>query len=352
MLVTACILDSKKDDGSDAPGTRRLFVITSDYTSGALLSYSLDSLKRGPDSLQVNQDSRVLSLRKAIYVLERFGANNLLKYDPATKMVVYQKHVLGNCNPSDLVALNDEVGFLTVEDSAKILQVNLRTGDTVKSLNISEYTYLPPSGSGSAAASPHAVRAALRGDTLYVALQRRNGNYMFEGGLAVVLRIRASTFAIIDTLTAPAKNASDMWLDGNNLYLTCLGKYGTLDGGLYRWNLSTKVVSTVFTEATLGADVSGLVCGDSGACVVHAYVAYGHEPVRRLNLNTGALNDTLASIGEASGGVAADAQTGIIYVGDRKATASGIRMYNSAGVMLRGPVFTGLPPYSLTVGEF
>ena len=84
MLVTACILDSKKDDGSDAPGTRRLFVITSDYTSGALLSYSLDSLKRGPDSLQVNQDSRVLSLRKAIYVLERFGANNLLKYDPAT----------------------------------------------------------------------------------------------------------------------------------------------------------------------------------------------------------------------------------------------------------------------------
>ena len=57
-LFTACTFGT--DDKTEPAGTRRLFVVTSDFHTGALLSYSLDSLKRGPDSIRINQDSRLV----------------------------------------------------------------------------------------------------------------------------------------------------------------------------------------------------------------------------------------------------------------------------------------------------
>jgi len=348
-LLSACIFDGP-GGGPKTNSSRRLFVTSSDFLSGALLSYTLDSLKRGPDSLQINQDSRVIALGGSVYVLERFGADNLLKYDPVGNRVVYQKHLGDGWNPADLVA-NGNTGFVSLEEHPKLLKVDLLNGNILDSLDISTYTYVPVPGSGTAATSPNASRMVWSGDTLFVALQRRNGDYLFPNGLSLVLMVRMSTFTILDTLLAPNRNAADLWLDGGNLYLACTGTYGVLDGVLYRISLANRSFNSVITDSLLSGKADGISCLGN-ACAVKVYRNFGDEPVRLFNLSTGALGAQLGYAVDSFGGLAMDSATGVIYVGDRNPTGTGIQAFSASGVKFKGPVSTGLPPSSLAVAEF
>jgi hypothetical protein len=300
----------------------------------------------------VHQDNKVLALGGYVYVLERLGADNLLKYDPAEGKVVYQKHLGDNHNPADLLADGD-IGFLSHEDHPQLLKIDLANGNALDSLDLSAYTFVPGTGdSGSAATSPHATRLARLGDTLFVALQRRNGNFIFPGAPSVVLRVRITDFSVFDTLQAPFRNISDMWVSGGNLYAICQGAYGVNDGGLFRWELPGGHVAALFSEADAGGDLQAVVCGFGGECLVQVYRGWGDTQLRRFDPVSGALGDFLPDLVDAYGGLAVAAVSGRLYVGERVATDAGILAFDAGGAKAQGPVSTGLPPYSMAIAEF
>ncbi len=349
LSLTSCLTNNSLKQ-NNVKGSA-LFVIVSDYKSGALRSLTLDSLKAGPDSLQVYQDSRVLESDGAIYVLEQFGADNILKYDPTNGKVVYQKHLGDRWNPSDLIAWKGGIGFITLENHPVLLKFDLEKGTVLDSLNIAAFSHKGDSGTAS---SPNAEAMAINGDLLYIALQRRNKASQLPGGNSMVLVVKMSTFTLVDSLVAPGKNANDMWIDGNNLYLSCPNGMDSLnDGALYSWNLTSKAITTLITEAKLGGHMNAIACDLKAQCAATIYRGWGDVQVRRFNLSSGIPDaDFLPGITDAFGGIAVDPATGNIYVGERKTDGSGVLLFNSQGKKILGPKSTGLPPSSLSVVRF
>jgi len=316
------------------------------------VSYSLDSMKRGPDSLVVNQDSKVIAQRGFIYVLERLKADNLLKYDPNSHSVKYQKHISDNANPSDLIAVNDTLGYLSCEGVAQLYKLNLSTGKMTDSLDISPYLFTPEKDQGTKDVSPHATQLLMRGDTLFVALQRRNGDFKFAGGASMVLMVNTKTFKVQDTLVAPGKNESSIWLENGDLYMACKGAYGVNDDAIYRWNLSDRKVTEVLKESALGGDVGDLDCITADNCYVNITKTWPEVAIQRFNAKTGSVKEALGGLKSASGGFALDATTGNIYVGERDPKSSGILVFNSKNEKVFGPISSTLPPYNMVIAEF
>lgn len=346
LSLSACLFDSNPTL-EDTQGSK-LFVVTSDYKSGVLRSYSLDGLKKGGDSLEIAQDSRVLNFGGFIYVLERYQANNILKYDPINKKVIYQVHLGVSPNPSDIINWKNDIGFITLEDSAAILQFDTKNGTVMKSLDISKYSHVGDSGTAS---SPNARNMAIKGDTLFVALQRRNKDYLQAGGLSTVLIINMNTFTIIDTLVAPGKNADKLWLVNNTLFMSCPNAYGSKDvGAIYQWDLGSRKVTTTITETSVGGNLNSVDCDSKGRCVATIDFEPGNTQVRRFNLLTGAADaDFLPGITDAFGGAIVNPSNGSIYVGERNPKGAGVILFNDKGEKVLGPVTTGLPPYSLSI---
>ena len=346
LSLSACLFDSNPSL-EDVQGAK-LFVVTSDYKSGVLRSYSLDGLKKGGDSLEISQDSRVLNLGGFIYVLERFLADNILKYDPVNHKVLYEVHLGNGSNPSDIINWKNDIGFITLEDSAALLQFDTKNGTVMKSLDISKYSHVGDSGTAS---SPNARNMAIKGDTLYVALQRRNKDYMQAGGLSTILIINMNTFTIVDTLVAPGKNADKLWIMNNTLFMSCPKAYGSKDvGAIYQWDLTSRKVMTTITETALGGGLNSVDCDLTGRCVAAIYIAWENVQVRRFDLISGKADaNFLPGITDAFGGAIVNPSNGFIYVGERKKDGSGIILFNDKGEKVLGPVTTGLPPSSLSI---
>jgi hypothetical protein len=361
LLLSACLNDTITDEPivvSDSiptvvtpPPTRKVFIATSDYKSGLLISLDADSLTRGPDSLQVHQDAKVITHDSTVYVLERYGADNILRYNPKTQQVMYQAHLGANFNPSDLVFQNPSTAYVTLENVPKVLKVNPSNGEVTDSLDISPYTFTPDSGMGSKASSPHAANALLTGDTLLVLLQRRNGSYLFNGGPSVVLVIDTKTFTIKDTLQAPDFNGSDLWINQSGIYVSCIGKYDSVgDGAVYRWDRATGIKTTLFSEAEVGGNISSVNCNVDGLCMAAIYNPADYtSQIRPFDLKTGAISAFLPGLTNTASGVVLDAKTGRIFVGERNAKTSGIVVFGSDQKTTGSTLKTGLPPASMAL---
>jgi hypothetical protein len=355
LLATLLSLSSCMTENSEKKEQikgSRLFAVAAVYgQSGILRSLSLDSLKFGPDSIEVNQDSRVLDIDGSVFVLERFGADNILKYDPIGGQVIYQKHLGDRWNPSDLILWKDQTGFVTLEDHPVLLKYDLEKGSILDSLDISSFSH---SGDSGIASSPNAKGMAIKGDLLYIALQRRNKAWQLSGGYSMVLIVKMSTFSIVDSIVAPGKNADELWIAGNNLFLSCPNGIDSLnDGALYKWDLTSKAMTTVITEDKLGGHINSLACDSKAQCAASIYRSWGDVQVRRFNLSTGIADpDFIPGITNAFGGLVIDPATGILYVGERNAKGAGILMFSESGEKIIGPISTGLPPSSLSVVQF
>ncbi len=350
LLFSACMHDATDEDVVATKSTRSLFVTTTDYTSGLLISFDADSLKRGPDSLQVFKDARVYVQDSTVYVLERLGADNLLRYHPGTRKVIYQEHLGDKANPSDIVFRDANTAFIPLENTPKVLKVNPNNGRATDSLDISAYTFTPDSGKGDKATSPHASSALLSGDSLFVLLQRRNGNWKFAGGSSIVLVINAKTLAIEDTLQAPAGNGGAMWLWQGGLYVACSGQLTELgDGGIYRWDRKTGQLTTVFTESDFGGNVTSVDCNAEGLCYAGVLTTSYASQVRPFQLQDSKILAALPGLKDPSGGLILDSKTGRVLVGERDAKTSGLVVFGADGKAIGNTLKTGLPPGSMAL---
>jgi hypothetical protein len=202
-----------------------------------------------------------------------------------------------------------------------------------------------PSSHPTGAGACGMVKGVMSGSKLYVACQRLVGWMPTDTSLIVV--INTANDSIEGTIPLTLRNPQDMILAGGKLYLACTGAYGALDGGVEAVNLATQASEgSVINEADVNGDISRLaVVNDTLAYVAVTLADYSCE-IRPFNPGAKTVAVKLGFIADVSAGPLYDGR--YVYAGEKGGSVSGIIVIDPmTGALVRGPVATGLDPYSL-----
>ena len=345
IMLSGCF-DQGLDPESSSGGAK-LFVAESDFISGYLEWMSVESRKMSSVGLSIHSDAVVKTFSGYLYVIERYGADNVLKLDPSKSgqsSIKYQKHIGDNWNPQDMEFLSDTKAYIANMNEPKITIFNPSKGSIVGHIDISNYTFEPDSNT-----SPYANGLQLVGSDLYVLLQRRNG--FNPGASTLILKINTATDKVIDSISLTFENGYAMTYADDALYITSPGNaYLIGDGGIEKVDLSTKTVSTIIDENKLGGNPNHIVHKDGTRFYVTSYVEWKKVKVVELDAATGIVVATLPGVKDAYGGIFYDDLDRKLYVCESDSASMGIRIFQDNKQIGSSVKSSGsLPPTSIVV---
>jgi DNA-binding beta-propeller fold protein YncE len=345
IFSTGC---SKVNTGPDNPESGpKLFIAESDFLSGLLEWKGLSDNALSGSHLSIFNDAALKSFGGYLYVIEHFGADNVMKFDPSKSGpsgVVYQTHIGNNWNPQEIAFLSATKAYISNMNEPKISIFDPSSGAVSSAINIAAYTFKPDSNT-----SPYAGAMQMVGSDLYVLLQRRNGYN--PGAPSLILKINTATDAVVDTIATKFKNGYAMAYTDGALYVSNPGGSFTIgDGAIEKVDLATKTVSTVITETALGGKPN-LIAHKSGShFYVQNYIGWKNEKVVELDAATGTVVATLPGVKDAYGGIFYDSTDAKLYVGERDSVEMGVRIFENnvqTGATLTSA--SSLPPTGLVV---
>jgi len=357
LLAWGC-LQGTNPTGPEDSSTQKLFIFQSDFTSGILqwmdvdtnlISPDVDTNLISSDYVSVYKDAVLDTYDGYVYILERFGADNVLKFDPAysdESGVLYQTHIGDNYNPQDIAFISATKAYISNQNKPEISIFNPEQGTISGSIDLTSFTLNPESN-----ISPHANKLAVSGTTLYVMLQRRDGWAPGAPTLIVPIDTETDEIVVSDTISCTYKNGYDMVLVDGNLYVTNPGStFSTEDGAIEKINLATKEVTTVIDEATLGGNPNQIVHISGSLFYVQNYIGLENVAVVQIDASNGSVVETLPEIKDAFGGIAFDPQSEMLFVGERGSASVGVRVFKD-NKQIAGPFKNNntLPPSSLTL---
>ena len=330
-------------------GANRAFVLTTDFSTGALSVIDLDTRQVATSVASVHSDAALRVHGSLIYVINRFGQDNIQIIDPARNYATVQQFSTGNgSNPQDIAIVTSTKAYVSRYGSADLMVVNLFTGFQGNNISLAAFA----DGDG----LPEMAHMALVGPYLFVACQR----------LTNFLATNPSTVAVIDTRTntvvdvdpgAPGLQGiplvgrdpiTDFVYDSatQTLLIGCVGSYGVLDGGIERINPATfQSLGFVITEAALGGDVGDIAWNGPDHSYAVVSDASSNTSVVAWSVVTSAVLDTVYAPGGFSIPDCEVNDRGELYVCDNRFTAPGVRIFRTgADTLLAGPLDTGLPP--------
>ncbi len=322
ISLTGCFDNPIVPDSSS--GAAKLFVCESDFQSGLLEWMSTSETSMSSSNLSIYSDAGVRSFGGYLYVIEHYGADNILKFDPLKRDqsgVVYQTHLGDNWNPQDIEFLSATKAYISNMNQPNISIFNPSSGAVISHIDISAYTFRPDSNS-----SPYANDLQLVGSDLYVLLQRRNGYN--PGAPSLILKINTVTNIVVDTISLQFKNGYGMAYADGALYVSNPGSsYSIGDGAIEKVDLSTNVVSTVIDETILGGNPNHIIHKSGSRFYITNYIEWKNTKVVEIDAATGTAVATLPGAKDAFGGIYYDDVEGKLYVGERDATEMGVRVY-------------------------
>jgi len=238
------------------------------------------------------------------------------------------------------VAVIGSKGYIALNDADYVQVFDVST------CALSEKIDLPISGAGAST-----IKAS--GDTLLVALQRLENWAATKPGLLV--RIKASTKIVIDTIQLNFYNPSSSVLSNGKLYVSLQGAYNedySIDitkSGIAVVNLATGNSEILATGTQLGGGAGGIALDDANQILYASVsVSWGNSPVKPINLAAKSIGNALPNISDASGGLVFDKEGKKLFVGDR---SSGLKVYDQVAntTTAIGNQDPNLPPYSLAI---
>jgi len=216
------------------------YVLTTDYTSGTLSVVDLATRAVTCDVADVSPDPVARWYQGLLYVVNRYGYDNVQVIDPAQGYATLRQFSVGNgANPQDIAFASPSKAYVSRLGSPDLLIVNPSTGATLG--------VIPLAAWADADGNPEAAHLAVVGDLLFVALERLSNFVPADTGLVVVVDMRADTVYDADPLTpgrqvvrlsgmnpstgfAPVLGGGTS--PGLHLYIGCTGRWGFLDGGI------------------------------------------------------------------------------------------------------------------------
>jgi hypothetical protein len=332
-----------------AAAETRAFVLTSDFTNGSLSAADLTTHAVTRDVATVFSDARMRWFGGLLYVVNRFGQDNIQVVDPAAGFATLRQFSVGNgSNPQDIACVSPTKAYVTRLASSRLLIVNPSTGDSTGAIALAAFA--------DADHVPDMDRMIRVGTTLFVELQRL-ANFQPTGpGVVVAIDTRADTVLDADPATPgtqaivlPGANPTTTFEydpASGRILVGCTGQYGANDGGIAWIDPATLTTGGyAITESALGGDVLDVVWGSATRSFAIVSDASFNTALVAWNPATGSSLGTIFSPG---GFVLADAaldDRGELYVCDNDFAAPGLYVFAAAtGAPLAGPLDTGLPP--------
>lgn len=351
VLLAGCTEDNPVSNGL-LTSEEVVVVVTTDYISGGVTALQNDGNTVSLDLLSIWPDNWVAAHGEFVYILERFGADNIIKL-PANNIgpsaVVYQYSVGNGSNPQEMVFVSDRKAYVSrlnkpalwIVDPGAASEAAFKLGE----VDLSAYA----DGDGLPEASPMAVVDG----KLYVGCQRLDQNGGWTPLDARLVVIDTATDQIIKAIVLERGNPHAMAAHAGKLYVTCEGDaLDPTDGGIEVVDIATDSYEGVLvSESDLGGNVGGLaIRSDAKAYVVAGgydeswvarYAVYPFDPL------SGQVGSPLA--GATAAAEVALGGNGVLYVADRSADQPGIYTYDASDNLISGPISTGLPPNALVV---
>ncbi|HEX2958774.1 MAG TPA: immunoglobulin domain-containing protein [Chitinispirillaceae bacterium] len=318
--------------GADTSTTTRLyqagtlFITQTDFKSGFMEQMSIKSSKITGGGISIFNDIAIRTFEGYIYLLERFGADGIIKYDPSKKTddaYLYQKKLGTNWNPQDIEFVDERKAYVTSNNEPEIIVFDPSTGAFLKHIDISDYTYMPDSNK-----SPNANDLQLAESYLYVLLQRRDG--FNPGAPSLILKVNIYTDSITDTIPLKFKNGYAMSYANGALYVTNPGSvYSGSDGGIEMVDLRTKEVTVLFEESTLGGSPNCIEHKEKDRFYITSYIDWGNVSVLEVDAATKTVVATLDGVKNAFGGIYYDSVSKKLFVGERDDVEMGVRIFEN-----------------------
>lgn len=327
----------------------RLLVTTEQYGSGG--GVTVIDLATGEPSINVALTSDDVTARwfdGRIYVLNRYGADNLMILDGASYQLVRQVSVRPGdnqaCNPHDLLFLSTCRAYLTCYEQPALYAVS---PEAPLAEVLSPAVDLSPLADADGV--PEASHMARVGDRVFVALERLDRT----SGWATR---PPSRLAVVDPETDAL--TGDIALQGQNpvgplrrlpgtadLVVPCAGDWSGAGAGLERIHTEAATSELALGSDLLGGVPSALTLDASGCGFALVTEPTTYETGVVSFCLDGAVSPCIP-MGEATLSDVALGPDGVLYVTDRTLGAPGVRAYDARDCAERTetPIPTGFPP--------
>lgn len=358
-LIAAC--EEEPSEPLPVPqATDFAFVTTTDFQTGSASVIGLDGDPTVQNNIAaIHSDAVARFFGGLIYVVNRFGADNVQILDPATDFATVRQFSVGNgSDPHDIVVMSPTKAYVTRYNETDLWIVNPSTGNKTGSVDLSELA----DDDG----IPEMDHLILEGDRLLVTVQRidRNGDWG-PVGTSYVAMVDVNTDALIDI--DPLTNGTQpMKLAGSNPFsefaldpvsgepcVAAVGDWGVLDGGIERIDPVGFSTQVILTGAAAQGDITDVALASATTAFAIITDASFNNKLIAFNPQNGAVTGTVYAPGAF---VLQDAEigpSGRLFATDRTATLPGIRVYDTQTLaeITTAPIDVGLPPFDIIFGR-
>jgi DNA-binding beta-propeller fold protein YncE len=370
-LVSAIAACGGGGGGGDAPPppaeAGSAFVVTTDFQSGSFATLPLDD----PGAAQVNRgsigsDAVARFFGGRVYVINRFGADNIQALDPENAFAtVYQCSVGNGANPQDIAFVSANKAYVSLYERTTVAIVDPSVGADCAGFLQGEVElgFL-----ADADGIPELWQMAVVGDRLYVTAQRLDRNNFFaptDASYIAVVDVATDSVVDVDpgtpepdaillSGTNPFGESKGLTVDGGDIVIAEAGSFSELDGGIERVDLGTNRAEGFFvTEAELGGSITDFVIVDGGRAYAVLAAADFSNSLVRFNPATGQVVSTLVSISSFLPDVERDATRDRLYLASQDLASPGILVFEgtSDSSVTSAPIDTGLPPFNIVIAE-
>ena len=328
----------------------KAFVFQTDYTTGTLSAHDVAPRVAHCDVAGVNNDASMRWYGGKLYVVNRYGGDNVQVIDPATNATTLQFSVGNGANPHDIAFASPTKAYVTRFDATDLWIVNPVTGAHTGTISLARFA--------DADGNPEMDRLMMVGPLLFVSLERidRNNGYgPADTALVAVVDTRADTLLDCNPLR-PGIQAIPLQLRNpftafqfdpatSRLLIGCAGFLGVLDGGIERIDPVNLVSDGVaITETALGGDVSDVVWGDASKSWAIVADVSGDTKLVSWSATTG---HVLATLWDPHGYELAGAEkndAGELWVCDNSLSSPRVRVFSTATGLVTGSDITCVLP--------
>lgn len=349
------------DGGNGGPSIERTAaVLTTDFSSSSLASMPVaDPTSATIDTQTFHSDSVARGFGSILYVINRFGADNIQALDAANDYAtLWQCSVSDDSapgvsqNPQDIV-VDGNWGYVS-RLAGGIAVVNLNPSADCSDFIDSE---IDLSSLADADGIPEATKMVIVDGQLYVSLQRLDNFAPTDSSVIAVIDLETNSITDSITLSAPNPFAETKGLmldpDSGKILVSSVGNFGAMDGGIERIDPATGTAEGHFvTEEDLGGDINDfvIVSGSRGYAVVSD--ADFNNSVVRFNPSNGQMQATLTSGPAFIPDIEYDASTDQLFVASQDFSNPGIRIFAADdSEVTSSPIDTGLPPFNINFLE-
>jgi len=325
--------------------------IAADYTAANFEIISTDNYSVRQNIIPgLHTDNAVRAFNGDVYILERFGKDNVIKYNAKKTAVEYQEHIGEGLNIQDIAVVSETKAYISCLQNSGLIVFNPKIGKKLSTIDLSRFNAY--AGTDSAEAYPFASALAVYGDYLYVACQRLNS--LFEvADTSLIAVINTRTNAIVTSIKLNKKNPASMDVLGDKLLVSSSGDWSDVtatSSGIEMIDLvNNENLGLIADGGAFGGSLGSVIFVSQSKAYAAAMTANWTTDVIEFNPAAKTVGAKINGITDGSGGLAYDGSK--LYIGDRgdNGAGAGVAAVNTSTNNVERTIQTGMPPSGVAV---